>query len=81
VRCTPDGRCGPYGGHSLTKPQARVRASLFPTLQVLVFERGPLLFVFNWSPHQSYEVTGVPRTRPTRSTRHAYRQGLYVRKH
>lgn len=23
--------------------------------QVLVFERGPLVFVFNWSPHKDYE--------------------------
>ena len=32
-----------------------------PNPQVLVFERGPLVFVFNWSPtkdHEGYKVRG-----------------------
>lgn len=32
--------------------------------QVLVFERGPLVFVFNWSPHKDYEGLKVGVGRP-----------------
>ena len=43
----------PHIHHSLTPPPS------YP--QVLVFERGPLVFVFNWSPTKDYEGYKVRR--------------------
>jgi 1,4-alpha-glucan branching enzyme len=33
-------------------------------LQVLVAERGPLVFVFNWHPHDDYEGMKVAAPEP-----------------
>jgi hypothetical protein len=33
-------------------------------LQVLVAERGPLVFVFNWHPHEDYEGLKVAAPEP-----------------
>lgn len=33
-------------------------------IQVIVAERGPLVFVFNWHPHEDYEGLKVPAPEP-----------------
>jgi hypothetical protein len=39
-------------------------SALCSWLQVLVAERGPLVFVFNWHPHQDYEGLKVAAPEP-----------------
>lgn len=40
------------------------RVIFVPTPQVLVAERGPLVFVFNWHPHEDYEGLKVAAPEP-----------------